>query len=188
MQHAGWYVAQVETGREQLMCDAIKRACVDCEYQGSLGPEPLLMECFSPSFVSRQKYRGQWQDVTKLLLPGYVIAVTRDPVRLRNQMFKIRDFTRLLLMGETFVPLRDDERTWIEEFTSSNERVIPISIGYREGDTLVVTDGPLKGREAMVKKIIRKKCLAVLELNVGGKHVTTTVGLAVLPQKEAQPT
>ncbi len=201
MREAGWYIVQVKTGREELMCETIRRACQGLVADAPSAPlseeddgeleefyaeaEPLLLECFTPSFVTRLKYRGKWENIEKPLLPGYVIAVTSDPIALFHTLRKVRAFTRLLTMTGEITPLREDERTWIESFTKKDERVVPISIAYREGDTLVVTDGPLKGREALVKKVIRKKCLALLELHVGTVRITTTVGLAVMPKQYA---
>ena len=178
MAKVDWYVAQVQTGKEDRTCLAIERACEDCYVRG----EPLVTECFSPTFVHRLKYSGEWRDVEKPLLPGYVVAVTSNPEELARRLNKVPSFTKLLTMAESFVPLREDERAWIDGFTKPGDRVVPISIGHRVGDVVVVTEGPLKGREAMITQIIRKKCLAVLELHVGGKNVTTTVGLAVLPK------
>ena len=196
----GWYVVQVQTGRELALCRAIEYVCdpanvapdpadldpsLDPEDPEAPEPRPLLKECFAPEFSTRRKYRGEWRDLQKPLLPGYVIVVTADPNPLSRRLRRIPKYARLLTMGETFVPLRPSERAWIEEFTREGERVVPISIAYRRGDTLVVTQGPLKGREGMVTRVIRKKCLAVVELTVGGKRVTTTVGLAVVPEQEA---
>lgn len=182
MARTGWYVAQVQAGREQVMCQVIERECAGAYTSDG---HPLLEECFSPTYVHRLKYSGEWRDVEKPLLPGYVVAVTSDPVVLSHQLFKVREFSRLLTITNEFIPLREDERLWIEENTRSGQRTIPISIGYREGDTLVVTDGPLKGREAMIQRIIRKKCVAVLQIHVGNKTITTEVGFALLPKKDA---
>jgi len=182
MARAKWYVVQVQAGREKAMCKAIERACADVEYDGTT----LLQECFTPTFVRRLKFKGEWQDVEERLLPGYVIAVTNDPVRVARRLYGVHEFSRLLKMNEAFVPLREEERDWIEESTQVGNRSVPISIGYRKGDTLVVTDGPLKGHEAMITRIVRKKCVAVIEIHAGNTRIVTEVGFALLPQKEAE--
>lgn len=195
MRQAGWYIVQTQAGMELAMCQAIQRACEgvmavdphlpqnyeDLDIEGT----PLLQECFVPMFVHRLKLKGEWVDLEKPLLPGYLITVTTDPVTLHHRLRTVRAFSRLLRMGETIVPLRDDERAWLEEATNPAKRTVPISIAYREGDKLVVTYGPLMGHEDMVKHVNRKKCLAQLELHVGVTRVTTTVGLAVMPKQDA---
>ena len=178
VRQAGWYVIQVQTGREQQMCRVIERVCAEVDL-ASDEDEQLLEECFSPTFQTEHKFGGEWKQVEKLLLPGYVIAVTARPGEVVQQLRRTPEFTRLLSTGETFVPLRDDERAWMEEFTKRGERTIAMSVGYREGDRVVVTQGPLKGREGIVSRVNRKKCLATIVMLVDAIVITTTVGLAM---------
>lgn len=184
MREPGWYVMQVSSGRERHLCQLIERACAAEDATSDEDGYHLLEECFSPRYRTRLKFHGEWQDAEKPLLPGYVVAVTRHPHALARWLRKVPEFTRLLTMGEEFVPLREEERTWIDEWTTKGDRTVPISIAYRKGDRLVVTEGPLKGHEGMITKIMRKKCQAQVELNVGGKKISTTVGLAVVPESE----
>ena len=185
MRKQGWYVVQVQTGREQMMCELIERTCAEADLASGEERE-LLQECFSPKFRTRRKHDGEWRDEELLLLPGYVVCVTDAPDALRQHLWRLPEFTRLLTMGETFVPLRDDERNWMEEWTKNGDRVIPLSVAYKKGDVLVVTEGPLKGREGMITRINRRKCLAFLELHVDGKRITTTVGLAIVPESQTE--
>lgn len=179
--HAGWYVIQVNTGREQSTRQLIERVCA--QYAQTTGAS-LLDECFTPQYQARMKVRGEWQDMEKMLLPGYLIAVTSHPGELSARLRRIPEFSRLLRMGETFVPLLEEERTWIEAFTEKGDRTVPMSVATKAGDRIVVTEGPLKGREAMITKVNRKKCLAFLELHVGGMKVTTRVGLSIVSTGE----
>ena len=133
----GWYVIQVQTGREAQAIHAIERVCAEADLLSDFD-EPLLTECFTPYFRTQHKFHGTWQYVEKRLLPGYVIAVTMRPDELARSLRAVPAFARLLATGETFVPLRSDERVWIEEFTSKHDRTIPMSFAYREGDALVV--------------------------------------------------
>ena len=179
----GWYVIQVQTGREEAMCQLIERTAADFDALSDIDGYHLVEECFSPRFETERKYHGEFRRIQKPLLPGYVVAVTHDPATLARILYRVPDFTRLLTSGETFVPLRDDERAWIESSTHAGDRTVPMSFGYREGDHLVVTEGPLKGREGMVTRINRAKSLAFLEFYVHGKKITTTVGLGIVPKK-----
>lgn len=172
-----WYVVQVMGGQESKMCARIRRACVEAH-------SDVLEECFSPSFMTRRKCKGKWRQVQKNLLPGYVIAVTSDAAKLQRVLWAIREFARVIKVGETYVPLAKDERAWIDAYTNKGERVIPLSVAYKEGDRIVVESGPLKGREGAITRINRKKCQATIELHVGGKRLTTQVGLAVLPREQ----
>lgn len=184
MSRAGWYVIQVRTGQEQAMAQLIQRASSGAE---AAGEQQLLEECFTPLFETRRKYQGEWQPVTKQLLPGYLVAVTSSPEALAAKLRAMPEFTRMLSVGESFVPLNEAERGWIDEFTSRGQRVVPMSMAVKTGDALVVTFGPLKGREGMIVRVNRHKCLATVELSIGGKRVSTTVGLGVLSGQAEQP-
>ena len=180
MREAGWYVVQVQAGQEHKLCVLMRAACENETFNDG---SPLLEEAFSPTYRTRAKWGGEWRDVERAFLPGYVVAVTRDPAALIVRLRHIPEFTRLLTAGETFMPLTTDERTWLDEFTGKGERAIPMSFGYREGGRVVVTVGPLRGREALIERINRKKCLAYLSVEVAGKRITTKVGLGLLPKE-----
>jgi len=180
MAKSGWYVVQVETGREPGACRVIERAGRLVDGRDAMGGR-LVGEVFSPRYRSRFKLHGEWHDEERQLLPGYVVAVTSEPWKLARVLRGVAGFARVLKMGETFAPLRDEERSWIERWTTEGDRVIPMSIAYKEGDAIVVTEGPLKGCEGMITKIKRRQCLAELEVHAGTMTIRTTVGLVVLP-------
>lgn len=180
MRKAAWYVIQVQTGRELAVCDAIQKVC---QNERELLPDgsPLVSECFAPRYRTQFKLHGAWHDEERLLLPGYVVAVTSDPWRLMRLLRQVSGLTRLLTMGETFAPLSNDDRSWIERWTHEGDRTIPMSVAHKVGDRTVVTEGPLKGHEAMIVRIRRRQSLAELEIHAGQLTIRTTVGLAVLP-------
>ena len=66
---AEWYVVQVKGGREAATVAALRQ----------VAGEGVLEECFSPRWRTQRKVRGVWESVERLLLPGYVIAVTDFP-------------------------------------------------------------------------------------------------------------
>lgn len=165
-----WYVIQVATGKERAICEFIER----------VAPEGSLEECFSPSFETQMKVRGEWVPATKLLFPGYVIAVTSHIEKLEAVLRQVPEFTRVLSVGETFVPLHEEDQAWIGAFTKKGARTVPMSSGVMEGDRVVVTSGPLVGREALIKSVNRHKSLAFLEFEICGRVVTTKVGLGIV--------
>ena len=92
-----WYVIQVIKGREDAMATLI----------GRVVPRTVLEECFSPKFATEIKLRGQWTPCAKELFPGYLIAVTDDPVELESRLAQMDEFARVLMQGETYAPLLD---------------------------------------------------------------------------------
>lgn len=165
-----WYVVQVATGKERAICELIER----------VAPGGSLEECFSPSFETQMKVKGEWVPATKPLFPGYVIAVTNHIEKLEVVLRQVPEFTRVLSVGETFVPLHEEDQAWIGAFTKKGARTIPMSSGVMEGDRVVVTSGPLVGREALIKSVNRHKSLAFLEFEICGRRVMTKVGLGIV--------
>lgn len=184
-----WYVVQVTTGSEDHMCEVISRACdkFDAEVPDA-GEQVGLKECFNPKFESRKKRMGEWHDVERTLLPGYVVANVRNPVKLAIVLGRIEDFGRLLATDETYSPLDEAEREWLESYTEENRRIVPLSYGFRDGDSFVVARGPLKGREATITRLDRKNCLAHIELHAGSVTFKKTLGLVILPSGDMQLT
>lgn len=155
-----------------------------CQLIERVAPEGMVEECFSPRFATEAKVHGEWVSVEKPLLPGYLIAVSDDPEGLSEVLRHIPEFLRLLSMGETFVPLREEDQAWIGAFTEKGHRTVPMSVGVMEGSRVVVTSGPLVGHEALIKKVNRHKSLAFLEFEICGRRVTTKVGLGIVKQTE----
>ncbi|WP_172136362.1 hypothetical protein [Adlercreutzia sp. ZJ473] len=150
---------------------------------GNSTNEPLkLDECFAPRFRTQKKLRGEWRDVERALMPGYLIAVVNNPAKLAQCLRRVSGFCRVVKAGQTYVPLNAYERTWLEANTSRGDRVVPMSFGRKVGDALEVTQGPLKGYEGRITKVRRSDSLAFLEFHVGNMKIKTTVGLGVLPE------
>ena len=166
-----WYVIQVPTGKEAVLCQTVQR----------VAGKDVALECFSPTFATEKKVRGEWIADESLLLPGYIIVATNDPQTLYERLRSVDEFTRLLrCCGGAFCTLEDADRAWLAEFTSEGDRVIPMSMGVMEGDRVVVFRGPLKGREACIKSINRRKSLAYIELEMCGRRIETRVGLGIV--------
>ena len=167
---AGWYAIQVIKGKEEAMVGHIDRVL----------PAGLLRECFFPRFATEMKLHGAWIPVEKPLFPGYLIAETDDPAALDRALGRMEGFARVLRQGDVYVPLAREERELIESFTEPGERVVPMSMGFKDGDAVVVTKGPLVGRQGFIRGINRRKSIAYLELDLCGRTVRTRVGLGVL--------
>lgn len=170
-----WYVVQVERGREEAMAQLIGRAV----------PAETLEECFYPQYETELKVRGAWVRCAKPLFPGYLIAVTEDPVGLSDELRKLPEFSRVLSMGERPVPLASEEVELIGGFTHPGRRVVPMSRAVKRGEKVVIVDGPLVGHEGLIREVNRRKSTAYLEIDLCGRKVSTRVGLAVLAEPNA---
>lgn len=165
-----WYVIQVMGGREEAMADLIGRTV----------SSDVLNECFYPRYETEIKLRGVWTRCNKPLFPGYLIAVTDEPLALEYQLARIPELSRVLSMDGRPVPLAPEEVELIGAFTKPGERVVPMSHAVQDGERVVIVEGPLLGHEGLVRDINRHKSTAYLEVNLCGRRVTTRVGLSVV--------
>ena len=176
MSRSNWYVMQVATGREEAMCQLVERVV----------PPEVLEECFCPRYEVQKKSRGSWFTAYQVLFPGYLIVVTTDAAKLWACLKRLPEFARILSMGETFVPLSDEDRAWLSVFTDKGSRTVGMSMGIIEDERVIVTSGPLVGHEALIKSVNRRKSTAYLELHMFGRTLTTKVGLGIVKRRTSR--
>lgn len=165
-----WYVVQVTGGTEERMAELIQ----------SVAAPGVLEECFLPRYQTEIKVRGEFRPVEKPLLTGYLFAVTDDPGRLARDLARLPEFACVLKVGGAYAPLSREEEAWLGAFTEPGRRCVPMSYGVVAGEKIVVTEGPLKGHEAMIAEVDRRRSVAYLRFEICGREVTTRVGLGLV--------
>lgn len=106
--------------------------------------------------------------------------MTDAPRELEQHLLRLPEFARVLTQGDDYVPLAKEEVEIIAGFTAKGERVVPMSHGIKDGDRVVITSGPLLGREGLIRSVDRRKSVAMVELSLCGRTLATRMGLAVL--------
>lgn len=165
-----WYVIQVRSKLEEK----IKKSCE------MIISKEFLKECFIPKNIRLKKVDGKWTEVEEILFNGYVFLVSETPDELFLELKKIPDLTKMLgkIDNEIF-PLYDFEVEFLKSL--SNERhVVEMSCGVIENDIVDITDGPLQGKEGIIKKIDRHKRIAIIEVELFGKTTIAKVGLEII--------
>lgn len=169
----GIYVVQVVGGQEARATEMIARYA-----QGA------VEDCFTPKREVVRRQSGQWRSKLEKLFPGYVFVRTSTPEVLCEALGRVPAFTRMLTSaGDICLPLSDDEVAWISAFTNAETHVMEMSEGIIEGDRVVVTRGPLKGREASITRIDRHKRLAWVDMDVFGRSKSIRVGLEIVSKR-----
>lgn len=168
-----WYVVQVVGGKEKHVLELMQTFVED----------GLMEECFIPQYEIMKRIRGEWRKRLEVLLPGYIFVVTKKPDRLAYELRKVPAFTKLLGNNDVFIPLADQEVAFINAFTEPDHRVVAMSEGVIEGDTIVILNGPLMGQTGLIKKIDRHKRLAYLEIEILGRVKSVKVGLEIVRKK-----
>lgn len=166
-----WYVIQVYTGKELEIAQQCRdRVVVEGE------------DVFVPLAERWTKIRGERTLITSRLFPGYVFIETDRIEDFYKRLNRIYAMTKVLRTGEEMTPIHPEEEEYLKRL-GGKEHVVKYSEGYIEGDKLVVTSGPLKDFEGKVKKILRHKRLAVLEISLLGQNVEVTLGMGVVEKR-----
>lgn len=163
-----WYVVQVMSGQEHAVAEFCKARIVqDTE------------EVFIPLYERSKKIKGTWQVCRYVLFPGYVFFASDDVEDLFNRLKEVPKLTKILRTGDEFTPLHRDEVEFLMRY-GGRKHVVELSLGYIEGDNVVITDGPMKDWEGRLKKINRHKRIAIIDVPMFGRTTEITVGLEVI--------
>ena len=164
-----WYVIQVMTGDEKNTVEMCKVIVSDSEAH----------EFFIPEADRKKRKKGKWYNIRKPMFPGYVFISTENIEELYEELKGVPKLTKVLGTDHTVTPISKAEESLIKRLTNK-QHIAEISVGYIEGDRLIISEGPMMGMEAMVKKIDRHKRIAVLSITMFGNSTDVTMGLEVL--------
>ena len=126
------------------------------------------------------RYGGSWHLERRPLLPGYVflsgdLAVPEDEL-LPGDMF----------LPEAYVAGPEGRKTSMipceppyMKMLCQKDNLVAISKGVIKNGRPMVTSGPLKGREELIRRIDRHKRTAEIEIPLGAGKTQVTVGLEI---------
>lgn len=164
-----WYVMQVRTGTECYM----KQQC-----ERLISPE-AAERVFIPMTERKVQRRGQWQLEKYPLFTGYVFVISTQIDLFYTEMRRLFGFKRLLGADGEIVPLTTAEVTFLEGI-GGKEQVVGMSEGFIVNDKVVITSGPLVGREGLIRKIDRHKRKAFIEIEMFGRPQKVEMGVEIL--------
>ena len=81
-------------------------------------------------------------------------------------------------IAETSTQLLPEQEKLLQSFLGK-ENHMKMSAGYIKDGTAFITQGPLQGKEKMIRKIDRHKRLARLEIPIGDKFREIRAGLEI---------
>lgn len=167
-----WYVVQVRTGMEQEIMTQCRKII----------PSSILERCFIPYYEMMKKYQGEWHKEKKVLFPGYVFMSTDDIDSLYMELKRVIGLTKLIGNGEEIIPLRQEDTRFLKKF-GKEKQVVKMSKGVILDEKVIITDGPLKGKEGIIKKIDRHKRKAYLAVPIFGRILDAQVGLEITEKR-----
>ena len=125
------------------------------------------------------KYEGAWHLERWNLFPECVVFECRGEEALTQALQILHRELPLAETGEKeiFSVGEDEERILREIFGS--EKNLPMSKGVIRGGRVQITEGPLRGREQMIRKVDRHKRLAFLKMENAGNEICLKAGLEI---------
>lgn len=160
---AMWYVMWVRARHEEEIIRQCKKFLKADE-------EVFVM------YVERLRRSGkEWIAHRELAFKNYVFADVKDVDNFRLQIRKIPDLTKLLQVGEEIIPIYPDEENLLRTI-GGEDHVIRPSRGHYEGEKIIVTDGPLKGQESVIKWVDRRQRIVGIEVQLMNRTVEVKLG------------
>ncbi len=173
MGEINWYILFVMAGREYKVERLLKERLDSDFFQPFV---PLLETLFIKAGVVKREI--------KPLFSGYVfieseLSSNQFISHIKTLVGKSNNIIRLLRYSDTEVALRQGEKEMMLSLCNNNF-CVESSIGIMQGDRIHITDGPLKGRESIIKRINRHKRQATIEIQFMGNTRLVNVSLEVL--------
>jgi len=165
---AKWYIVQTFSGYEnQVMSDIEKTA-------ENRGLSNLIQEVFVPTEIVTTVRNGKTRKQEKKVFPNYVLVkmvLTDDTWAAVRGVRGCQGFVGAGL-GSKPVPLSaaEVERLGVIPKNSS-------VVNYKVGDTVVITDGPLKDNVAVVKEIFLDENKVNVEMSMFGRKTPVDLEL-----------
>ena len=163
-----WYVLWTYSGKEEKTKAYVKKH-IDSS---------LYSRCMVLYRKKRHFYRGESEIATLLLFPGYLFVETYNVKDFAEAVNQFPGRNVVLQTDELFCPIRKEEEFLLSDLANKNG-IIEMSKGHIEDGQIVVTEGPLKGYEKYIKKLIKRNSTAVLEMTIFDKKVEYSLGLDI---------
>lgn len=188
-----WYALFVETGKEDLVRTMINKYIVG-----------VVVHAIVPKIKIIERRQGENYEVCKTMFPGYVFVNTQMSVKTYYELKQIPGYYQLLnkykkdnkqnkklreidlgndkenaLEPYLFSKIDDDEMDQILQLIG-NDEVIDFSTLYLESAKVTVCDGPLKGKQGIIKKVDKRKKRARIVLKFMGDEKWFDIGIEML--------
>ena len=142
-----WYVLDVRTGQELKIAEALKQR-LDSE----------LLFPFVPMFENLFKRAGKVKKEIMPWFPGYLFVETALDESafvevFRNEIRYVKGVSHVVgYNGTSEIAVREHEIEGILRLCN-DDRCVEASIGFKEGDSVYIASGALKGLESLILEI-----------------------------------
>lgn len=167
-----WYAVQVSEGMEEQF----RNNCI------RMINKKILEQCFIPYYEEKRKYLGAWHIEKKILFAGYVFMRSSRSMDLSNNLRQVIQTTLSGTEEIRIVSLQEDEMELLKRL-GVDEKILELSTGIIVNGEVVITEGPMAGMEACIRRIDRHKRKAWLEVGMFGQTIQIAVGLEITEKR-----
>ncbi len=167
-----WYVMQVRVGSEE-------RIAQQCNITI---PKSVLRKSFIPYNEAKYKFHGEWVTLKRRIFLGYVFLDTDHIEEVIQYLNRMADMTKVLGVGDEIVPLTDEEVDFLLQL-GGEEQIVRLSEIMLDGSAVTVLNGPLKGKEGLIKKIDKHKRKIYLETEMFNRKQRIEIGFEFAVEK-----
>lgn len=165
----GWYVLYCKAGQE----DTLIRSCKQ-HLSGR-----ALEDAFQFSYERMKKYLGAWHVDTYRMFPNYVFLQSSEPLQLSMELKQYREIVDVLEGDGLLLPVRPEEEAMIRLLCGEHHHM-GLSRGIIRDGTIRVIEGPLAGKESLIRKIDLHKRIAILNLRLNAQERDIWAGIDIL--------
>ncbi len=165
-----WYVAQVITGKEEMIRQRI---------------EDQNIKAIVPLRIMMERKKGTWCQVKRTAFPGYVFILST--IFNANMYYTIKSLPGVIrLLGDAKgpAPVREEEITLLLKWARNGDP-LGLSKVFIEGTKVTVVDGPLKGYEGKIKKLDARRFRAKVDINFFGDSKIVEFAVNVIKKSDA---
>ncbi len=110
-----------------------------------------------------RKYEGNWHVERQSIFPDYVFLESEDGERLAKELEQYQEFLTIFWEKDALIPVQREEEQFLQGLCGQAHH-FGMSKGYIRGGRTYVTEGPLQGKERLIRRIDRHKRIASLEM------------------------
>lgn len=157
-----WYVVHTYSGYEEKVRKNLEQRMKLMDSEGSVG------QVIVPTEKEVEVRGGQRRTVAKKILPGYILVEMKLTDSSWNIVRNTPGVTGFVGSGNSPVPLREEEVNRIlKQMTAEEPRV---KVGFKEGQSVRVTDGPFTDFVGVVDEINAAKAKVKVLLSLFGRE------------------
>lgn len=157
MKSEEWYALFVKTGEEDNIKERLMFRLKDSGIRAVV-----------PKRCMRERRQGKWENKIRTLFPGYILLNGNISECNYDLFNNVPGVIRLLKDHSGPKEINPHEMIIINRLICNND-IIGFSSAYFEGESIVVTNGPLLGMEGNIIAVNKRKGRAKVRLNIMGE-------------------